>query len=113
MLLLPIGAVDTANYLQDFEFEKINNTSSPMLFEVDMLKESIWEKGESNCLRISLAVNSESFFRNVPGEFIVYFQNPKLLKDEKVKNFLHTELLNEQRSNKKIYTESRKRRRRI
>ena len=91
--LLPIGAVDPANYLQDFKFEKTNNTSSPLLFEVDLLKESIWEKGESNCLRISLAANSESFFRNVPGEFIVYFQNPELLKDGKIKNFLHTELL--------------------
>ena len=91
--LLPIGAVDPASYLQDFEFEKTNRTRSPLLFEADLLKDSIWEKGETDCVRISLVSNSESFFKNVPGEFILYFQNPELLKDMKIINLLHTELL--------------------
>ncbi len=91
--LLPVGAVDPANYLQDFSFEKKNNTSSPLKFEADMLKTSVWEKGEANCIRISLISNKEAFFKDVGGEFIIYFQNPELLNDSDIKDYLRTDLL--------------------
>ncbi len=91
--LLPIGSVDPANYLQDFTFEKSNTSSMPLTFEVDLLHDSIWEKGGDLSVRIALLSNNETFFRTVPGTFIFYFQNPELLSDLSLKNYLYTNLL--------------------
>jgi hypothetical protein len=91
--LLPIGAVDPANYLQDFAFEKSNTSEHPLLFNVELLKDSIWEKGGQTSVRISLLTNEEKYFRTVSGNFVLYFQNPELLRSSTVKDFLNSEIL--------------------
>ena len=90
--LLPIGSIDPGNYLEDFVYEKSNNSDQPLEFHVDLLKESIWEKGEDISMRISLATNNEKYFRTVPGTCILYVQNPELLKQDIVRNWLSNKL---------------------
>ena len=90
--LLPMGAVDPANYLQDFDFEIENNSTFPVLFRVDLLKKTILERGDTVSLRIALVTNQESFFTPVPGNYILFFQNPELLRNEEVKMFLTEQL---------------------
>ncbi len=91
--LLPVGAVDPANYLQDFVFEKSYDPAKPVTFTVDLLRDSIWEKGDDISVRISLMSNGENFFTAVSGSFILYFQNPELFSDSVVRNFLENKLL--------------------
>jgi hypothetical protein len=90
--LLPVGAIDPANYLEDFAFEKSNNSNQPLEFHVDLLKDSIWEKGEAVSMRISLITNNDRYFKTVPGNYIFYVQNPELLKQDIIKNWFRNKL---------------------
>jgi hypothetical protein len=49
-LLLPIGAIDPANYLQDFAFEKTNTSEHPLLF--DKIKNKFVLKAQKSLLQM-------------------------------------------------------------
>ncbi len=91
--LLPIGAVDPANYLQDFIFEKSYSPSAPITFDIDLLRDRVWEKGDDISVRIALMSNGEDYFKTVSGSFILYIQNPELFSDPVVKKYLESSLL--------------------
>ena len=86
--LLPVGAVDPASYLNDFKFEKTNDTDSPLLVSIDLLRDRIWEKGEDISLRISLITNGIDYYSRVGGCYILYVQNPELFRNSEFRTFL-------------------------
>ena len=57
--LLPVGALDPANYLDDFQIEIENSSDSPLIVQADLLKDVIRTNGEDLSLRISLATNNK------------------------------------------------------
>lgn len=79
--LLPVGAVDPGNYLSDFESDFINDGDTPLSVQVALMQDQVWEKGGLTALRIVLAANQEGFFRSTPGLFVLFFQNPELLRN--------------------------------
>lgn len=86
--LLPVGSIDPGNYLSDFECKIINKGSDPLLVRVEPLQKRIWEKGGLTAFRILLAVNDEAFFPQTPGLFVLFFQNPEILRNEAFVNDL-------------------------
>ena len=79
--LLPVGAIDPGNYLSDFESDISNEGTSPLIVNAALMQDWVWERGARTALRIVLAANQESFFRPTPGLFVLFFQNPELLRN--------------------------------
>lgn len=45
--LISTGMIDSVNYLFDFEIETENDTDLPLKISVDLLKDKIWQSGDS------------------------------------------------------------------
>ena len=79
--LLPVGAIDPGSYLSDFDSDITNEGREALLVSAALMQEQIWERGGLMALRIVLAANKESFFHPTPGLFVLFFQNPELLRN--------------------------------
>ena len=88
--LLPVGAIDPGNYLSDFKSDITNVGTAPLVVKAAMMQDRIWEKGGLMAFRILLAANEESFFRPTPGLFVLFFQNPELLRNPALMDDLAT-----------------------
>ena len=79
--LLPVGSIDPGSYLSDFVSDVSNTGPEPLEVQVDLLQDKVWEEGGLTAFRILLAVNMQSFFQPARGLFVVFFQNPEILRN--------------------------------
>ena len=101
--LISTGMIDSVNYLFDFEIETENDTDLPLKISVDLLKDKIWQSGDSISFRIALQTNTKEYFNKaVNGNFIIYVENPELWKNEEFTSYICS--LPRNYSNLKFYT---------
>jgi hypothetical protein len=79
--LISFGAIDAEAYLTEFAFDKKPGRGEPLGIWVEPESTLVLNGGETLALRIALRTAGAESFDRAPGSFVLFFQEPGILRD--------------------------------